>query len=333
MKKLLSFFVVVCLTTSVFAQQQIATLLHNDSITVYYGANAFKNAHNAAINGDIITLSSGTFNSVDTLNKAIIVRGIGMSVDTIGEVFPTILTGDIKLNLPNSNLQLVVEGIRFTGNIYYVTIYNPLFVKCKIPKIEYSGPNAYNNYNKLVGATFVNCIINEYKDYRVQPTVSFINSYVEVSEIYNPIVFTNSVVKSSIGYDWKNSTFANCIIYCTGDTYGQDVRAVVNHCVGINSKSYGFFTSTNGIDVHNYSTCAQVFKSFNGTYSDVSKFDLLDSIATTILGSDSTQVGVFGGSAPFDTRSNPLIGRTTVGRTTTSEGKLEVEIQITTDSE
>ena len=56
---------------SVFAQSSlIATLSHEGEVSLYYGASALQQAHEAATHGDVITLSSGTFTSVK-ITKAI----------------------------------------------------------------------------------------------------------------------------------------------------------------------------------------------------------------------------------------------------------------------
>ena len=65
MKKLFSLmllFVAAVLTNNVFAQGSLlATLNHEGTISTFYGVQAWKNAHDAAANGDVITLSSGAF--------------------------------------------------------------------------------------------------------------------------------------------------------------------------------------------------------------------------------------------------------------------------------
>ena len=80
MKKTLLLALAMFFATVSFAQQQLATLNHNDSITVYYGASALQQAHNAAVAGDIITLSPGSFTSV-TITKPVSIRGAGMFPD------------------------------------------------------------------------------------------------------------------------------------------------------------------------------------------------------------------------------------------------------------
>ena len=117
MKKFfLSLVFLLSLTGATFAQSSLlATLSHGDEITVFYGPNAFKDAHNAAEHGDAISLSSGTFKAVD-VTKAITLRGAGWERDTIKNTIPTKIEGDYEINISDSVPQrLTIEGIYYLG--------------------------------------------------------------------------------------------------------------------------------------------------------------------------------------------------------------------------
>ena len=79
MKKFfLSLVVAMIGTTATFAQNTlVATLTHGDNISIYYGVNALREAHEAATSGDIINLSGGAFPAVD-ITKGITLRGAGI---------------------------------------------------------------------------------------------------------------------------------------------------------------------------------------------------------------------------------------------------------------
>lgn len=99
---------------SSFAQtSMMATLNHEGTISTFYGTLALRQAHAAAVSGDVITLSSGTFLSTD-ITKAVTIRGAGMEVtkayDIVNE--PTVLTGDFKIKIPAEDTgRLTLEGI------------------------------------------------------------------------------------------------------------------------------------------------------------------------------------------------------------------------------
>jgi hypothetical protein len=75
MKNIFLFLMVLCFlafTNKTNAQDvQLATLQSGEDLQVFYGVDALKNALDAAGNGDLITLSAGTFNAA-TITKAVL---------------------------------------------------------------------------------------------------------------------------------------------------------------------------------------------------------------------------------------------------------------------
>lgn len=107
---------VVAGMTNALAQNQVAMLQHNNSITgVFYGSNAFVSAYNAAVDGDIITLSSGTYNSCG-IGKSLTIHGAGCVYDSITDVLPTSISGSCSIYANNVS----VEGVIF-GTLNFVT--------------------------------------------------------------------------------------------------------------------------------------------------------------------------------------------------------------------
>lgn len=62
------------LATVGFAAQLTTTLQSGDRITPFYGVNSFKEALSAAVDGDIITLSTGAFNATE-VSKGVTIIG------------------------------------------------------------------------------------------------------------------------------------------------------------------------------------------------------------------------------------------------------------------
>lgn len=59
------------------------------------------------------------------------------------------------------------------------------------------------------------------------------------------------------------------------------------------------------------------------------RLELTDAAKTKYLGSDGTQIGIYGGSIPFDPRpSNPQITKLNVASKSTADGKLSVDIEV-----
>ena len=309
------------------AQNQVATLQHNDTITgVFYGQNAYSSAYNAAVNGDVITLSSGTFNAV-TIEKSITIRGAGCVLDTLTNVLPTIIPGNFNLLRNN----ITFEGVWFTGVISFgrwsASYSNNSFIKCNINTIQHG---AYSGYYERFHQ-FNNCIINNYSSVEFHGT-SIINSVVRFTsynhtDIYNPtsiynsvlvfdstltinnIVAYNSIIATASGHNVSNNTFFNCIGIKTGET----------------SLFEGQLNTTNMV-VNNYS---DVFETFDGTISYENIYQLKNNIATSFLGHDGTEVGIYGGIMPYKTRPPYMILKNcNVAGQTDENKKLNVEMEL-----
>lgn len=309
-----------------FAQNQVATLQHNDTITgVYYGQNAFVSAHNAAVTGDVITLSSGTFNKCD-ITKSITIRGAGCVYDSVTQVTPTVIPGEFYLR----HNDVSFEGIWITGSGVrgYGSVDNVSFMKCNLDKINVAYAGNRMNWS------FVNCIIKDFSgasdcQYR---GMSIINSVIRFTEfyhtdIYNPTTIHNSIVMFNNGKDVKNIVAYNSIIAIISN------HTVTNcsffNCVGVETGATSLFegqTVQNVMEVDSYD---DVFETFDGTVSYDNIYQLKNDIATSFLGNDGTEVGVYGGMMPYCTRPNYMIIKScNVAGRTNEENKLSVEIEL-----
>ena len=86
---------------------------------------------------------------------------------------------------------------------------------------------------------------------------------------------------------------------------------------------------TEGNNLYNFSDLSQVFVGFDFNITIFADYHLLPDVAATYLGSDGTQIGIYGGPMPFDPRIlNPSIGHITVGGQTNDQGQLPVTIEV-----
>lgn len=100
MKKFSLFVVALVGTLLAHAQQTeavTATLQNGAKSTVYYGIDAFKTAFANAQDGGIITLSSGTFNVPDNIDKSVRIYGAGMEDDAATNIAKTYLVKAINI--------------------------------------------------------------------------------------------------------------------------------------------------------------------------------------------------------------------------------------------
>ena len=328
MKKLFLSLVALMVAAMSYAQGSLlATLSHAGKITTYYGAQALSEAHAAAANGDVITLSSGTFNSID-ITKAVTIRGAGMEVDSVSGVLPTIITGDFNINISNpGNYKLTLEGIYHNHKLSYYNnpITNPMFLKCRLGEIT-------GNSGNLINASFIHCKIS--KRFLLAGSCS--------------ASCVNCVIVDPQSSSWESSNFeiANCIlIISTGDIgwiYSSSIRNSIlydtntAHWVHESTTTFNNIAFTNGTFKMSpnktnkiVSKLSDVFKSFTGTYNDNESFELKDTAKKNYLGTDGKEVGIYGGSLPFDPiPSNPQITKCNVAAKSTADGKLSVDIEV-----
>lgn len=323
---------IVAATTSFAQTTLVATLSHGEDITMYYGSFALREAMNAAVSGDVINLSGGAFQAVN-INKAVAMRGTG-----IDDAAPTYITGNFNMSVPTDDAnRLSMEGIRCTGTITLNgTWSSPYFMKCQFNQFS------YNSNANVKNAMFANCKITGSYYLSNTSTVQFINSYVNSfennSETTATASFVNCIVRpSGNGINPENvrsSSLLNCIIFQTNSSgslsYKLPSTTIASNCVSIGYSNLfgGTIASTNNKSVGS-NEYGKVFKAFTGNYSDTETFELADEAKTTYLGTDGTEVGLYGGVLPYSaTPSYPQITKMNVANKTTADGKLSVEIEV-----
>lgn len=336
MKKIILFAFALMLSATTFAQQQLAVLNHNNDITVFYGANALVDAHNSAEKGDIITLSSGVFNATN-ITKAITIRGAGAWADTTGGA--TMIRNSFEINIDQDSIyHLTMEGIYVYSSVTTVQVYNPQFIKCYF---QWIGKNSCRG--TFQNATFVNCILAYWYSYygcNYSPSFAvagtqFINSVVmDCCNYGTNDVYINCVVKQH-PENAASRMFQNCVLYYDyrgGNTPSNNSTTSFN-CLYVQMNADGSYTGQlfsplADHELWNKRGMSNVFKTFNGG-TEGENFELLNNIANNYLGTDGTQIGIYGGSMPFDPKvTSPLIKRINVANRSNADGKLSVEIEV-----
>lgn len=340
MKKLfLSLVTATMAVTATFAQNTlVATLSHGEDISMFYGTYALRDAMNAAQSGDVINLSGGAFQAVN-ITKGITLRGTG-----IDDAAPTYISGNFTISVPTDDAnRLSFEGIRSTGTITMSGTFNsPYFVKSQFYAFDYNS----NTAPTIKNAMFANCKITNKFYLNGSSTVQFINSYVASFQNYSGTTaaasFVNCVIipRTSSGETYSSdynyhpdyissSQLLNCIIYARviNQQYQLPSSTIATNCVSIGFNNlFGAQAANKG---NKTATFGALFKDFTGAYSNSQTFELTDEAKTTYLGTDGTQVGLYGGVLPYDsTPSYPQITKMNVANKTTADGKLSVEIEV-----
>lgn len=303
----------------------LATLNHEGTISTFYGATALQKAHAAAENGDVITLSSGTFLSVD-ITKAVTLRGAGMVLDAATQTEPTVLANDFKITIADDVTErLTIEGVYSNQKVSIVKLKNAMFLKDRMKYIYFNG----SDYGKDL--TFIHCRIA----YRYEGNSNSNNSATFqnciVSGLYgNNYILHNSIIKgddNSSGISLcYNSEYKNCIIanYLYNDATGTSTY-YNNLFIGTDASRLKSIPNSTNVTVNGKDD--KIKNLLN--YSDDNDYKLTDEAKAIMKGSDGTEVGLYGGSLPYDpTPTNPQISKFNVAAKTTADGKLSVDIEV-----
>lgn len=324
MKKFIVLFVAVMAMFATTAKAQsslLATLNHEGTISTFYGTNALQQAHAAAADGDVITLSSGTFQSVN-ITKAVTLRGAGMVLDAATQTEPTVLANDFTIDISDETTQrLTIEGI-YTNQIVKINkLKNAMFLKDRFRYFVFPG-SAYGK-----DLTFIHCRIteryngNSYSNNSAVFQNCLVSGMQGTNYIFNNCLFLADTNGSNS--HCGNSEYRNCIILNSNSTYSTSTYYNNLYC-----KSGGYsFNVTNNTNVE-VAKDNEAIKNLFG-YSDDNEYKLTEAAKALIKGSDGTEVGVYGGSLPYDpTPTNPQISKFNVAAKTTADGKLSVDIEV-----
>lgn len=324
MKKIALMLLMLVVSAMAHAQSSlVATLSHEGEISTFYTPNALIEALDAATDGDIITLSSGSFTATN-ITKNVTIRGAGM----ILEDNPTIIMGKFTVDVASKEAHsLVMEGLYFSEKVTLKIASKPQFVKCCFDQgvSKTTGSGSY-----VEGSIFLHSILNHdvylpsSKNYVFSG--SFMNCVIasdQMSLFLSDCQVYNSIITWESNLNAEGVNLSNCIISGGYHNSYLDNKNVASNCIYV-GEATGFFRFQSSKTNKSYEVDTPVFK------EDGEIYELLDDLKTTWLGSDGTQVGIYGGSNPFDpTTTNPRITKFNVANKTTADGKLPVEIEVT----
>ena len=330
MKKiLLSMALVLLGLNAAMAQSSlIATLSHEGNVSLFYGYNAFVDAMAAADHGDVITLSSGEFAST-TITKAVTIRGAAMSDDPIKGISKTELKGYVYIEIPNetNGQSLTMEYLCCNQRIENKSILqSPKFQHLKIPEFEVEGYNKYMRNAIFIDIDASGLLSFYHGNTPSHSSLTIINSIIKKID-YNfsacECNIINSVIMipySGVTYEVSYINFKNCI-------FPKPERVLngtntCDHCLAI-------VEDGNSNILENMAGTNWTVSSMSDIFYDLDYYRLTPTAAQTYLGTDGSQVGIWGGPMPWQTTAeNPTITRCQVANRSTPDGKLSVEIDV-----
>lgn len=303
----------------------MATLNHEGTISTFYGVNALRQAHAAAVSGDVITLSSGTFLSTD-ITKAVTIRGAGMDVSKAYDIVnePTVLAGNFNIKIPAEDTgRLTLEGIFHNENIYFSEgqVKNALFLKSRFKNISKPGSC------KVQDLTVLNCRISESINLEDGNSAQFLNSVVKTF-YYGNMSFSHCVILDSYRVSNGGNQYKNCIIIDEnggGDYFSSSSSAYNN--LFISDRIYLLGNVPNNTNLR-VPTSDERFAYLKG-YDDSKDYKLTDQNRDVLKATDGGEIGIYGGSLPYSAiPTNPQITKFNVASKTTADGKLSVDIEV-----
>lgn len=323
--------VIACSMAAMAQDSRVATLQHGTNFRTYYGADAFVSAHNDASNGDVITLSAGEFNAGE-ISKAVTVRGEGMDVTVLIQV-------GLTCTIPNDeSYSLCLEGLTLKNLPGY-----------KSPPIEFlsDGGSATVIISKcsITGTTEINKCNSVILNSKLQAnSISSNNSSVIVkNSIFTPAAETASctfngtsfdiqncfIVDSNLG-NMVNSSIKNSIIGVKdGVEYSIDETVTSSHCL-VREGGSGFDNSwyvTGTAPTPDPWEETPVVTLWDDLFTE-EPYHLTEEAAQTYVGTDGTEVGIYGGDYPYNEIPDyPLVKSIDV-KGIHENGKLSVDIKV-----
>lgn len=294
---------------SVTAQTSLlATLSHNGQITTYFGSKALQEAYNAAADGDVITLSPGQFESTE-ITKNITVRGAGMSGNNA-----TVISGAVTLKPSDTEGSKTIEGLMINSSLSDRGTSNTTILKCNI--VSY-----ICTYQGTQNFKVIHCEIG---DTSGSVNGSYIGCHFSDGS-FNNAILENCILEGNRTTSFSSTLVKNSIIK-PANTNGFSSSNVFQGCVYIGSNTNPF---------KNVPACESNLVMPAGTEflkEGTTTYELRDELQTAWIGTDGRQIGMHGGTLPFDPRTtNPQIKKFDVSAKTSADGKLSVDIEIDAD--
>ena len=295
-----------------------ALLQHNGEVTLFDG-DKVQDAVNAAVDGDIIYLTLGTFPSFN-VTKKITIRGTGTT---------TVIDGNVTINIPNTPTLTnpVLETLSVTGNVTVSSaISNLLIRQCKISSdLRLTGAISGGALEKCqISSIAFSGTIQDLTIDRCTIITSFsLSSSIQSMTVINSSIWTLSANSGAT----NNTTFVNCDLTfsSTSNFSGTIINSIVRHS-GNSNKTLNSSVLVNSLIIsgngNSYTLTIGSSSVTQGCYRVSSTSTGVSTLQSNgYLGTDGTIVGIYGGDTPYD--DNMLIAK--VPKVTNSDLDLDLE--------
>lgn len=295
----------------------IAVLQSGDNVSVFKGSGGLAAAHEAASDGDVITLSEGSFNACD-ITKSIAIYGAGFESDeTTGTGVTKIIGSSWYIGATNGSLSnihlegLYIELTNSTAEKRLVfrgaSIDGALLVKLYLPRIATTctsitnmmfdqciltyGMQGGNNESCASELFFSNCYCTGGFNYfrNTNSTIKFDHCICGEADSSNPFYYCTFPV-----------FFTNSIYIVGSGSSGVPTGSTFKNCISTGKMSSYVFENSYNVALGNIFDDGS-----NMTYSATRTFELKQ--PTVWLANDGTEIGIRGGSGWSKVPSTPVV--------------------------
>ncbi len=336
MKRQTLLTLIIAIATTMTMNAQTIALHSSTGVQIFKGNTALANAYTASQSGDTLYLSGHTFTPPASFDKQLMIFGAGHYVDSTLATGKTFINGNVTLN-ENADL-FYLEGVEITGNFTISTnhsVNNVIIKRCKINGTFNALGDLSNPTSNL--SLIGNVLMNRLNLENIQNSLLSNNIISNTFQGSNGNMISNNII---MGFIWgssmdylffgSNNTLNNNIILWEG--YNANVGGsgnIFNNNLYVEpTPDYGATATSIG----NYTGILQsaIFVNQTGNAFDYAH-DYHLQAPTSYLGTDGTEVGIYGGTFPYKEGAvphNPHIQLKNIAPTTDANGDLQIQIQV-----
>lgn len=307
----------ICLVVK--AQGATAMLQSGEKFSVFYGPDALQQAYDAAADGDVITLSIGTFTPLsDNMKKQLKITGASAFEENSN-------TNIESMTISANDVQ--IEGIKFTSKLYVTLADNLILKHCYVETLTAGRDN-----NKTL---IDQCGIAK----------------VEMMKFFKDFTFKNSTIgyfsSDNVNTSDNIGNITNCVIY--NFSSGKTIKAIYRNnifCVQGFSKetiecaepsefynNFAFNISMLGAGI--WATFKFSDNCINANNSNSEDNVILEDRTQRYpaqtknepTGDDGTKIGIYGGTGFTSLPSIPSVTEKYIDLSTNEDGKIHVELK------
>lgn len=329
MKKILFLYVaLLSMSASVMADGLTATLQQGESMTPFYGVDAFKQAYEAAQDGAVITLSSGKFNDVSSIDKSITI--VGAYAFDAKDPEATVLTAT-TINADN----VKIEGIYFSSDVTIGGVSN-----CHLKRSWVNGYLTSTSGTEHVNTLIDQCLIKKDaaiangKNYCIKNCT--IGGFYAMNTTENIAYITNCYVyywycRDSPSMKQPYAIYKNNMLQLVNNTSSSPRLSLSSpsefyYNVFVKCHAGGAYFTTDYIRFEFNSGCVNLGNDYSSSFQSCT-IGLNDN-SDNKTGQDGTPVGITGGTGFSKYPAIPRITNQAIDATTDAEGKLNVKVAV-----